>query len=151
MRRSSSFESVLRSWSVVSVYWSSLLLQVRWIRAMYSDFEVFRRDQEMLISEMGDQLNSFDYIEGFVVMNNEDPINGFKSVPFSPDADQAVSGMRSSMLPAAAAASSVLYCLETAVGYNLEDVGPALENVKTLLQHPVDPSSSTFALHDLLM
>jgi hypothetical protein len=43
--------------------------------------------------------------------------------------------MSSSMLPAAAA-SSVLYYLEAAVGYNLADVGPALENVKTLLQHP---------------
>jgi hypothetical protein len=38
-----------------------LLLQVRWIRAMYSDFEVFRRDQEMLISEMEDQLHTFDF------------------------------------------------------------------------------------------
>jgi cytokinin dehydrogenase len=57
-----------------------LLLQVRWIRAMYSDFEVFRRDQEMLISEMKDQLHNFDYIEGFVVMNNQDPINGLKSM-----------------------------------------------------------------------
>jgi hypothetical protein len=63
---------------------------------MYSDFEVFRRDQEMLISEMEDQLHTFDYIEGFVVMNNHDPINGLKSVPFSPDADQAVSAMSSS-------------------------------------------------------
>ncbi len=124
---------------------------MRWIRAVYSDFEVFRRDQEMLISEMEDQLHTFDYIEGFVVMNNQDPINGLKSVPFSPDADQAVSAMSSSMLPAAAAASSVLYYLEAAVGYNLADVGPALENVKTLLQHPVDPSSSAFALHDLLV
>ncbi|KAH9552870.1 hypothetical protein CY35_09G089200 [Sphagnum magellanicum] len=84
--------------------------KVRWIRAVYSDFEVFRRNQEMLISE--------------------DPINGLKSVPFSPDADQAVSAMSSSLLPAgaAAAASSVLYFLEAAVGYNLADVGPALEN-----------------------
>ncbi len=98
---------------------------------------------------MEDQLHTFDYIEGFVVMNNQDPINGLKSVPFSPDVDQAVSAMNSSMLPAAA--SSVLYYLEAAVGYNLADVGPALENVKTLLQHPVDPSSSAFALHDLLL
>jgi len=104
----------------------------------------------MLISEMDDQLHTFDYIEGFVVMNNQDPINGLKSVPFLPDADQAVSAMSSSMLPAAAA-SSVLYYLEAAVGYNLADVGLALENVKTLLQHPVDPSSSAFALHDLLV
>jgi hypothetical protein len=87
----------------------------------------------MLISEMEDQLHTFDYIEGFGVMNNQDPINGLKSVPFSPDADQAVSGMSSNMLPTAAAASSVLYYLEAAVGYNLVDVGPALENVKTLL------------------
>ncbi|KAH9576695.1 hypothetical protein CY35_01G177100 [Sphagnum magellanicum] len=100
---------------------------VRWIRAVYSDFEVFRRDQEMLISEMEDQFHTFDYIEGFVVMNNQDPINGLKSVPFSPDADQAVSATSSSMLPGAAA-SNVLYYLEAAVGYNLADVGPALEN-----------------------
>ncbi len=66
-------------------------------------------------------------------------------------ADQAVSGMSSSMLPPAAAASSVLYYLEAAVSYNLADVGPALENVNTMLQHPVDPSSSAFALHDLLL
>jgi len=55
------------------------------------------------------------------------------------------------MLPTVAAASSMLYYLEAAVGYNFVDVGPALENVKTLLQHPVDPSSSTFVLHDLLL
>ncbi len=45
----------------------------------------------------------------------------------------------------------MLYYLEAAVGYNLADVGQVLENVKTLLQHPVDPSSSAFALHDLLL
>jgi len=111
---------------------------------MYSDFKVFRRDHEMLISEMEDQLHTFDYIEGFVVMNNKDPINGLKSVPFSPDADQAVSAMSSSMLLAAAAASSVLYYLETAVGYNLADVGPALKNIKTLPQRPVDPKLISF-------
>ncbi len=45
----------------------------------------------------------------------------------------------------------MLYYLEAVVGYNLADVGPALENVKTLLQHPVDPNSSAFTLHDLLL
>jgi hypothetical protein len=74
-----------------------------------------------------------------------------KLVPFSPDADQAVSGMSSNMLRTTSAVSSVLFYLEAAVGYNLVDVGPALENVKTLLQHPVDPSSSAFVLHDLLL
>ncbi len=91
------------------------------------------------------------YIEGFVVMNNQDPINGLKSVPFSPDADQVVSGMNSSMLHPTATASIVLYYLEAIVGYNLVNVGPAVENIKTLLQHPVDLSSSAFALHDLLL
>jgi hypothetical protein len=28
---------------------------------MYLDFKVFRRDQEMLISEMEDQLHTFDF------------------------------------------------------------------------------------------
>jgi cytokinin dehydrogenase len=102
---------------------------------MYSDFEVFRKDQEMLISSSAtttsmpaDQqeqlLMTFDFIEGFVVMNTEDPINGWKSVPFSPDQ------MTASMLPPDA--GSVLYYLEITVGYNLEDVGPALEEVSPL-------------------
>jgi hypothetical protein len=50
----------------------------------------------MLISEVEDQLHAFDNIEGFVVMNNQDPINGLKSVPFLPNADQAVSAMSGS-------------------------------------------------------
>ncbi len=86
-----------------------------------------------------------------MVMNNQDPINGLKFIPFSPDADQAVSGMSSSMLPLTVAASSVLYYLEAAIGYNLADVSSVVENVKTLLQHLVDPSSLAFALHDLLL
>ncbi len=95
--------------------------QVRWMRAMYSDFEVFKKDQEMLISAMQDPLLTFDFIEGFVVMNNEDPTNGWKSVPFSPDQ------ITASMLPPDA--GSVLYFLEITLGYNLVDVGPVLEEV----------------------
>jgi len=74
---------------------------------------------------MEDLLHTFNYIKGFVVMNNQDPINGLKSVPFSPDADQAMNGMSSNMLLIATAASNVLYYLEATVGYNLVDVGPA--------------------------
>jgi hypothetical protein len=55
------------------------------------------------------------------------------------------------MLPIAAATSSMLYYLEATIGYNLVDVGLTLENVKTLLQHLVDPSSSAFVLHDFLL
>jgi hypothetical protein len=91
------------------------------------------------------------------MMNNQDPSNGWKSVPFSPDADQAVSAMSSSTLlanpdaTATAASSRVLYYLETVVGYHLADVGPALEKVKHCCNNPMDPSSSAFALHDLLL
>jgi hypothetical protein len=58
--------------------------------------------------------------------------------------------MSSSTLPAdpdaaaAAASSRVLYYLETAVGYNLADVGPALEKVKTLLQQSRRPEFISF-------
>ncbi len=68
-------------------------------------------------------------------MNNQDPINGLKFVPFSPDADQAVSDMSSSMLPPTPAALGVLYYLEVTVGYNLADVGPVVENQKDCTSH----------------
>jgi hypothetical protein len=57
--------SVAILWSVCKVSPACLvllLLQVRWIRAMYSDFEVFKRDQEMLISKMEYQLHTFDFM-----------------------------------------------------------------------------------------
>jgi hypothetical protein len=56
--------SVAILWSVCKASPACLVvvvLQVRWIRAMYLDFEVFRRDQKMLISEMEDQLHTFDF------------------------------------------------------------------------------------------
>ncbi len=56
--------SVVILWSVCKASPACLVvvvLQVKWIRAMYSDFEVFRRDQEMLISKLEDQLHTFDF------------------------------------------------------------------------------------------
>jgi len=85
---------------------------------MYLDFKVFRRDHELLISEMEDQLHISDYVESFVMMNNQDSINGWKSVPFLADVDQVVSAMSSSTLPVdpdaatTSASSYVLYYLE---------------------------------------
>lgn len=96
-------------------------LQVRWIRAMYTDFETFRKDQEMLISET-DELNTFDYVEGFVVINNDNPINGWKSVPFIPD------HINSSMIPHNA--GSVMYYIELTKSYNLQEL-PTLAQVGT--------------------
>jgi cytokinin dehydrogenase len=41
--------------------------QVRWIRAIYTDFQSFTRDQEMLISQPS-TTETFDYVEGFVII-----------------------------------------------------------------------------------
>ncbi|KAL9296111.1 hypothetical protein ACSQ67_022007 [Phaseolus vulgaris] len=41
---------------------------VKWIRVLYSDFTAFTRDQERLISSE----QTFDYIEGFVIINRTD-------------------------------------------------------------------------------
>jgi hypothetical protein len=49
------------------------LLQVRWIRALYSNLSEFTADQERLISNHGGR--RFDYVEGFVVAA-EGLING---------------------------------------------------------------------------
>lgn len=57
-------------------------VQVRWVRALYSDFETFRRDQEYLISQ--EQGKSFDYIEGFVVSNSESLLDNWRSSLFLP-------------------------------------------------------------------
>lgn len=56
--------------------------RVRWVRALYSDFETFRRDQEYLISQ--EQGKSFDYIEGFVVSNSESLLDNWRSSLFLP-------------------------------------------------------------------
>ncbi|XP_065004214.1 cytokinin dehydrogenase 5-like [Musa acuminata AAA Group] len=43
---------------------------VRWIRALYSDFAAFTRDQELLVSlHSAHRSERFDYIEGFVIID----------------------------------------------------------------------------------
>ncbi|CAN8252516.1 unnamed protein product [Cochlearia groenlandica] len=80
---------------------------VRWIRVVYSEFDVFTRDAEWLVSQKDE---SFDYVEGFVFVNGDDPVNGWPSVPlhqdhyFDPTRIPQDSG-------------SVLYCLELALHY----------------------------------
>ena len=49
--------------------------QVKWIRVLYSDFTNFTEDQEMLISEE----KTFDYIEGFVIINRTGLLNNWRS------------------------------------------------------------------------
>ncbi|KAL0394228.1 UNVERIFIED_CONTAM: Cytokinin dehydrogenase 7 [Sesamum latifolium] len=85
---------------------------VRWIRVVYSEFSEFTRDAELLVTRA--EGDSFDYLEGFVFVNSDDPVNGWASVPL--DSDQFFDP---SCIPRAA--GPVLYCLEVALHYKNED------------------------------
>ncbi|XP_039028267.1 cytokinin dehydrogenase 7-like [Hibiscus syriacus] len=85
---------------------------VRWIRLVYSEFEEFTRDAEFLVTQEEGEL--FDYVEGFVFSNSDDPINGWPSVPLDPDHE-----FNPTHIPQPA--GSVLYCLEVALHYSHSD------------------------------
>jgi cytokinin dehydrogenase len=91
---------------------SSRVLQVRWIRAIYTDFAAFTQDQEFLVSQPPE--SAFDYIEGFVVLKNEDPISGWNSVPF--DGKKIDPGM----IPAEGGA--ILYYIELVKKFSSNDM-----------------------------
>jgi hypothetical protein len=99
-----------------------LACQVRWIRAIYTDFQSFTRDQEMLISQPS-TTETFDYVEGFVIINNDNPFNGWKSVPFAPEQ------LNSSMIPKDA--GSVMYYIELTKGFDSIDIH-AMEQVRII-------------------
>ncbi|XP_012086231.2 cytokinin dehydrogenase 1-like [Jatropha curcas] len=81
---------------------------VKWIRVLYSEFSEFSNDQEHLISTE----NSFDYIEGFVIINRTGLLNNWRS-SFNPkdplQASQFVSD------------GKILYCLEIAIYFNPDE------------------------------
>ncbi|KAK5773165.1 cytokinin dehydrogenase 7-like [Gossypium arboreum] len=85
---------------------------VRWLRVVYTEFEEFTRDAEFLVTQ--EEGESFDYVEGFVFSNSDDPINGWPSVPLDPDHE-----FNPAYIPQTA--SSVLYCLEVALHYRNSD------------------------------
>lgn len=86
---------------------------VRWIRLVYSDFDDFTKDAEYLVSQ-SEISESFDYVEGFVFTNNDDPVNGWQSVPLN--LDQSFDPI---LIPCYV--GPVLYCLEVALHYNKSD------------------------------
>eukprot|EP00249_Psilotum_nudum_P008587 c21387_g1_i1 orf=945-2039(+) len=94
--------------------------KVKWIRALYADFEAFTQDQEHLISASKDE--SFDYLEGFVLVNSNDPVNGWGQVPFTAD-----SSVDPNLIPPTA--GPVLYCLEVAKTYNADQDAYTLQQV----------------------
>lgn len=82
---------------------------VRWIRVVYSEFDEFTQDAESLITQSEGE--SFDYVEGFVFVNSDDPVNGWPSVLLNPD-------HAFDPTPMTRFDNPVLYCLEVALHYN---------------------------------
>jgi cytokinin dehydrogenase len=97
---------------------------VRWIRVLYSDFELFTRDQEYLISK-SDGAHTFDYIEGFVILRNEALLNNWRSSMFSPQ--------NPGNLSTVSAKGRVLYCLELTKNYNQNERVNVGQEINSLL------------------
>ncbi|RYR01436.1 hypothetical protein Ahy_B06g080300 [Arachis hypogaea] len=93
---------------------------VKWIRMLYSEFSMFARDQEYLISLE----NTFDYIEGFVIINRTGILNNWRS-SFNPrdplQASQFISDGRT------------FYCLEVAKYFNPDETQFMNQIVENLL------------------
>lgn len=88
---------------------------------VYSEFDEFTRDAEFLVTRQGGG-ESFDYVEGFVFVNSDDPVNGWPSVSLNPN-----QRFDSAHLPGNS--DSVLYCLELALHYNNSDKPSAVDTV----------------------
>lgn len=87
---------------------------------VYSEFSEFTRDAELLVTRA--EGDSFDYVEGFVFVNSDDPVNGWPSVPL--DSEHSFDPTR---IPRTA--GPVLYCLEVALHYKSEDPASTVDMV----------------------
>lgn len=102
--------------------------RVRWIRVLYSDFAAFTRDQEYLISLPKN--STFDYVEGFVIVNNEGLLNNWRSSYFSPQNPVKVSSLDTK--------GRVLYCLEMTKNYNEHDAVHVIDEAVESFLKPLD-------------
>ncbi|KAG8079042.1 hypothetical protein GUJ93_ZPchr0007g5995 [Zizania palustris] len=93
---------------------------VRWIRVLYSDFEAFTEDQEMLITAE----KTFDYIEGFVIINRTGVLNTWRT-SFKPQDPVQASQFQSD--------GRVLYCLELTKNFNPDEADIMEQEVGALL------------------
>lgn len=98
-----------------------VLKQVKWIRVLYSDFDTFVRDQEQLISS---EQATFDYIEGFVIINRTGLLNNWRT-SFSPQDPVQASQFSSD--------GKTLFCLVLAKYFKHEEVNLADQVTKTKL------------------
>ncbi|KAL5143404.1 Cytokinin dehydrogenase 6 [Glycine soja] len=90
---------------------------VKWIRVLYSDFTAFTRDQERLISAE----KTFDYIEGFVIINRTGLLNNWR-LSFNPRDPVQASHFKSD--------GRTLFCLEMAKYLNVEEIDAANQEVE---------------------
>lgn len=81
---------------------------------LYSDFNTFTRDQEHLISSE----STFDYIEGFVIINRTGLLNNWRS-SFSPQDPLQASQFESG--------GQTFFCLEVAKYFNLGQTDTIIE------------------------
>ncbi|KAE9588524.1 hypothetical protein Lal_00002942 [Lupinus albus] len=86
---------------------------VKWIRVVYSEIEDFTRDAEWLVIRQEGE--GFDYVEGFVFVNSDDPCNGWSTVPIDPP------NQRFDPVHIPSTSGPVLYCLELALHYRNTD------------------------------
>lgn len=85
---------------------------MKWIRVVYGRFSEYKQDAEFLVTRP--ESESFNYVEGFVFVNSDDPVNGYGSVPLSPGCE-----FDPERVPAGS--GPVLYCLEVALHYQQGD------------------------------
>ncbi|KAJ1430031.1 FAD-linked oxidase-like, C-terminal [Sesbania bispinosa] len=95
-------------------------MKVKWIRVLYSEFSLFTRDQEYLISLK----NTFDYIEGFVVINKTGILNNWRS-SFDPKDPLQANQFNSD--------GRTFYCLEMAKYFNPDEAEVINQSVDHLL------------------
>ncbi|XP_010269658.1 PREDICTED: cytokinin dehydrogenase 1-like [Nelumbo nucifera] len=93
---------------------------VKWIRVLYSDFSIFVKDQEYLISAE----NTFDYIEGFVIINRTGLLNNWRS-SFNPQDPLQASRFNSD--------GRTLFCLEMTKNFNPDETDAMNQEVESLL------------------
>ena len=91
---------------------------------MYAEFDEFTRDAEFLVSQPEGE--SFDYVEGFVFVNSDDPVNGWPSVTLDPN-----HWFDPDLLPRSS--GEVLYCLEVALHFNHYDDPSTVDSVSLFL------------------
>ncbi|GMH03586.1 hypothetical protein Nepgr_005425 [Nepenthes gracilis] len=102
--------------------------RVRWIRALYSNFSEFTEDQEYLISLHGEAASKkFDYVEGFVIVE-EGLINNWRSSFFFSPRGHPLN--ISSLAPD----GGVLYCLEIAKNYLQSSADTVDQEIEALMK-----------------